>query len=122
MCTGLGRRVADMTGGVKLGSVLDNWRASERRHAAIEQRIAKIVDRQSSRSAEPNSLVKLYRARENARLSADKWWALLVEDVKGDQDAWRKIGEGPFRDANAAAFDNPHADEARPAAIPKRDV
>ena len=84
MCTGLCRRDANMTGGVKLGSVLDNWRASERRHAAIEQRIAKIVDRQSSRSAEPNSLVKLYRARENARESADKWWALLVEDVKGD--------------------------------------
>ena len=72
-----------MTKGVKLGSVLDNWRASEARFSAIEQRIAKVVDRQATHSAEPNSLVKLFRARENARQSADKWWALLVQDVNG---------------------------------------
>ena len=110
-----------MTKDVKLGSVLDNWRASERRFSAIEQRIAKIVDRQATHSAEPSSLVKLFRARENARQSADKWWALLVQDVNGGQEVRRVAGEGSLRDADATAFDDIVAEEMPPTTNPKHD-
>jgi hypothetical protein len=108
-----------MTKVVKLGSFLENWRASETRFSAIERRIAKIVGRQDTHPAEPSSLVKLFRARENARQSADKWWALLVQDVNRDQQVETGAERGALRDAEAAVFDNRVAEEMPPTKRPK---
>jgi len=61
---------------------LEDWRMSENRLSAIEQQIAELSRHEQPSGVEARQLTLLQRARETAKQSADKCWALLVEDLR----------------------------------------
>jgi len=67
---------------MRVGTPLENWRVSENRLSAIEQQIAELSRHDQPSGVEARQLTLLQRARETAKQSADKCWALLLEDLR----------------------------------------